>query len=396
MAYTLKGRLQTRIAAVLLPLLVAVALAAALPDWWPVELAGLMLGVGLALDVLAYHRALDYQPGWFALPLGLLELGLIMAIVHALGIAAPLGGAIAFFAGAWVVSQLLGHAGFPLMRLSYADDGGELGRLGLASAVVTLIAFGSAGGYAWSQLPPTVHLSAGIHQGPIVITKRQNLVGERGAVVRGGIVVKGSHVIVRNVSVLGGEYGVEVDGARDVLLDRVNVVGATMDGFHVRRSQVTIRNCAVDAPGAYTQAIDISFSADMGMNVVEGCTIVGGQQGIVIDSALATVMGNHVSGTSHQAITMTEMSMGMIHENEVSGVLGAGISCVDQSECMIEDNRISGTRARPDAADLDRLKGYAIQSDYKALAELSDNVFVGNARRIGVFAGAQVEYQSGQ
>jgi len=127
--------------------------------------------------------------------------------------------------------------------------------------------------------------------------------------------------------------------------------------------------------------------------VVEGCTIVGGQQGIVIDSALATVMGNHVSGTSHQAITMTEMSMGMIHENEVSGVLGAGISCVDQSECMIEDNRISGTRARPDAADLDRLKGYAIQSDYKALAELSDNVFVGNARRIGVFAGAAVEYK---
>ena len=42
------------------------------------------------------------------------------------------------------------------------------------------------------------------------------------------------------------------------------------------------------------------------------------------------------------------------------------------------------------------MKGYAIESDYKALAELSDNVFVGNAHRIGVFAGAQVEYQSGR
>jgi hypothetical protein len=395
MAYTLSGRLQSRLAAALVPLLVACVLSAAVPAWWPLELAGLMLGVGLALD-LGYDRVLDYQPGWAAVPLGVIELGVVIVLARILELGAPLVPALAFYVGAWVVAQALAHAGFPLLRLSYADDGGELGRLGGVVAVGVLALFGTAGAYAWSTRPPTVHLAAGIHQGPIVITSRQHLVGERGAVVRGGIVVKASHVTVRNVSVLGGEYGVEVDGARDVLLDRVNVVGATMDGFHVRRSQVTIRNCAVDAPGAYTQAIDISFSADMGMNVVEGCTIVGGQQGIVIDSALATVMGNHVSGTSHQAITMTEMSMGMIHENEVSGVLGAGISCVDQSECMIEDNRISGTRARPDAADLDRLKGYAIQSDYKALAELSDNVFVGNARRIGVFAGAQVEYRSGQ
>ena len=126
--------------------------------------------------------------------------------------------------------------------------------------------------------------------------------------------------------------------------------------------------------------------------MVEGCTVVGGQQGIVVDSALVTVMGNHVSATTQQAITMTEMSMGMIEQNEVAGAFGAGIACVDQSECMIERNRVSGTRPHPDAADLDRLKGYAIQSDYRAKAELSENVLVGNARRIGVFAGAEVSH----
>jgi hypothetical protein len=389
MAYTLSGRLQSRLAAALVPLLVACVLAVALPAWWPLELAGLMIGVGLALDLL-YDRALPYQPGWAALPLGAAELVLVMALARLLSLGAPLAAALAFYAGAWVLAQLLAHAGFPLLRLSYADDGGELGRLGGVAAVAVLAVFGTAGGYAWSTRPPTVRLSAGIHQGPIVITRRQNLVGERGAIVRGGIVVRASHVVVRDVATLGGEYGVEVDGAHDVVLDGVRVVGATLDGIHVRRSRVTIRDCRIDSPGGYTQGIDISFSADMGMSMVEGCTVVGGQQGIVVDSAAVDVHGNRVSTTSYQAITMTEMSMGMIAQNEVAGAVGAGIACVDQSMCMIEDNHVSGTRPDRSTPGLERQAGYGIVSDYKAEAELAGNELVGNARRVGVFAGAIV------
>lgn len=389
MAYTLSGRLQSRLAAALVPLLAACVLSAALPAWWPLELAGLMLGVGLALD-LAYDRGLDYQPGWLAVPLGLLELAVVLMLARTLELGAPLAPALAFYAGSWVLAQALAHAGFPLLRLSYADDGGELGRLGGVVAAAVLVLFGTAGAYAWSTRPPVVHLSAGIHQGPIVITKRQHLVGERGAVVRGGIVVKASDVVVRNVSTLGGEYGIEVDGAKDVVLDDVRIVGATLDGIHVRRSRVTIRDCRVDSPAGYTQGIDISFSADMGMSMIEGCTVVGGQQGIVVDSAGADIHGNRVSTTSYQAITMTEMSMGMIAENEVAGAVGAGIACVDQSMCMIEDNHVSGTKADPTTPGLERQAGYGIVSDYKAEAELADNELVGNAGLVGVFAGAEV------
>jgi hypothetical protein len=337
-----------------------------------------------------YDRALDYQPGWAAVPLGLLELGLVIGVARATEIGAPIVPALAFYAGSWVVAQVLGHAGLPLLRLSYADDGGELGRLGAALAVVVLAVFGTAGGYAWSQLPSTVHLSAGIHQGPIVITKRQHLVGERGTIVRGGIIVRASHVVVRNVATLGGEYGIEVDGARHVVLDGVRVVGAKLDGIHVRQSTVTIRDCRVDSPAGWTQGIDISFSAGMGMSMIEGCTVVGGQQGIVVDSAEAHIHGNHVSATSYQAITMTEMSMGMIAENEVAGAVGAGIACVDQSMCMIEDNHVSGTKPDLSSPGLERQNGYGIVSDYKAEAELADNELVGNARGVGVFAGAEV------
>jgi Right handed beta helix region len=389
MAYTLSGRVQSRLAAALVPLLTGCVLAVTLPAWWPVELAGLMLGVGLVAD-LVYDRVLDYQPGWAAVPLGLLELGLVMAVALAAAIGAPIVPALLFYAGSWVVAQVLAHAGLPLLRLSYADDGGELGRLGAPLAVVVLVVFATAGGYAWSQLPPTVHLSAGIHQGPIVITKRQHLVGERGAIVRGGIIVRASHVVVRNLATLGGDYGIEVDAARHVVLDGVRVVGAKLDGIHVRQSTVTIRDCRVDSPAGWTQGIDISFSAGMGMSMVEGCTVVGGQQGIVVDSAEAHIHGNHVSATSYQAIAMTEMSMGMIAQNEVAGAVGAGIACVDQSMCMIEDNHVSGTKPDLSTPGLERQNGYGIVSDYKAEAELADNELVGNARRVGVFAGAEV------
>ena len=51
MSYTLRGRIETRLAAAVLPVLVAAVLSPLLHKWWPLELVGLMLGIGVALDV---------------------------------------------------------------------------------------------------------------------------------------------------------------------------------------------------------------------------------------------------------------------------------------------------------------------------------------------------------
>jgi len=393
-SYTLRGRLESRLTAAFLPVLFACAIAIALPAWWPILLVALMIGVGVLLDVSLYD-VLDYQPGWYAVPLGLIELGILMAFVRALEIHVSLAAAIGLFAGAWVVSQVLAHAGFPWLSLSYAEDGGELGRAGVAALGFVVVALGACGAIYWAKVPPTVRLAAGVHQGPLVITHSQTLVGTRGAVVRGGIVIRASHVIVRNVSVVGGENGIVVDcgdrGTHHLLLDRVKVVGAQIDGIHVRRSRVTIRDCVVDSPTGFTQGIDISFSADMGMSVIDGCTVTGGREGIVVDSALAMISHNQVTATQMRAINMNEMSMGMIEHNKVAGVLGVGIFCGDQSECMIERNHVSGTRADHPSGDLAQM-GYGIESHYKSLAELSGNELVGNARPIGVFAGGEVRH----
>jgi len=391
MSYTLRGRLETRLAAALLPFVVAAVLSPILHKWWPLELAGLMLGIGLALGVAFYHRLLPYQPGWVALPLGLLELGLTMGAARLWEVNPPLYPALVFFAGAWLVLQVLAHAGLPLLRLSWPEDGGELGRAGVALAAATPVALLAVVGTAWAVEPPSVRLATGIHQGPLVLDHAQTVTGEPGAVVRGGILITADDVTVRNVTVRGGEYGVEVDNAESVELEDVVVEGVELDGIHVRRSQVEIRDCTIRSlPGAYTQGIDISFGFDLKPSLVERCTVVGGLEGIVTHFALVLIRDNHVSNTELRAITMTEMSMGSIEDNEVDGALGVGIFCGDYSHCEIQDNAVSDIR--PDHASGDHTRqGVAIQAHFGAEAELDGNEVARSPGGIAAFVEATIE-----
>ena len=55
MSYTLRGRIESRLAALSAPLLASCLIAAAARTWWPLELAGAMIAVLVAVD-LGYHR----------------------------------------------------------------------------------------------------------------------------------------------------------------------------------------------------------------------------------------------------------------------------------------------------------------------------------------------------
>ena len=261
---------------------------------------------------------------------------------------------------------------------------------GPAAAAAAAAVLASAGGVAWATQPPTVTLPAGMHEGPLVLDREQTLEGEPGAVVRGGIVVTADGVTVRDVSVVGGENGIEVDGAQRVVLERVRVSGAPLDGINVRRSSVTIRDCLVQSAGEYGQGIDISFGFDLEPSLVEGCTVHGGQEGIVTHFAHARVADNRVSGTSLRGITLTEMSMAEVEDNEVEGALGVGIFCGDYSICEIEANSVFGTR--PDLASGNRTRlGYGIVAHFGADASLADNEAAAEMRRrVGSFLRARI------
>lgn len=372
MSYTLRGRLETRLAAALLPFLVAVAVAPLLHVWWPIELVGLMVAIGIVLDAAVYHRLLPYQPGWAALPLGVVELGATMGLARLLDLNAPLDLALALFGLAWLLAQLLGHAGLPLVRLSYAEDGGELGRGGIALSVAAACAVLVVAGTAWSIRPPTVHLAAGVHQGPLVLDHPQRLVGEPGAVVRGGIIVTSDDVHVRDLTIFGGEHGIEVRDSESVVLERVRIGGATMDGISARQSSVRIKDCQIDSPRtAGAQGIDISFAMTLPPSKIERCRVRGGAEGIVSHLATVLIRDNEVSGTSLRGIAVTEMSMGEVDENRVHDAIGVAIFCGDYSHCTITDNAVSGTR--PDPSGNPTRNGIGILSYFGSVARVRGN-----------------------
>jgi Periplasmic copper-binding protein (NosD) len=392
MSYTLRGRIESRLAALAVPLAAAYLMSVALRAWWPVELAAAMVAVGVALD-FAYHPVLPYQPGWVALPLGLLELGAVMAVVFGFHLRAPLVVAFALFAAAWLLAQVFGHALLPWWRLSYAEDGGELGRLGSLLAVAVAAPFAAAAILWYTHLPPTVHLAAGFHRGPYVIDRRERLVGERGAVVVGGIVVRHSDVTISHVTVVGGGNGIVVDGVDNVVLDHVAVLRSELDGIHVRRAAVTIKHCFVDMRGVrYGQGIDLSYGSDRGESVVKDCRVVGGQEGIVTYSAMAMLADNRVQSTSLRGISMTEMSMGGVEHNTVRDANGVGIFCGDHSMCSIQRNDVAGTRSDTTNGDQTRA-GFGIEVQFGAEAELGRNQLAHNPLRLGVFFNSLVHWE---
>lgn len=381
MSYTLIGRIQTRVVSVLPALLVALAL----QRWWAIELVALMLGIGLVLDTGVYHRALAYQPAWLALPLGAFELGLVYAAMRWLNLMAPLRWALGLYAIGWAAAQLFGHAIFPRLRLEYTEEGGELGRRGALTAIAVVAIVVSGLGAAYAVKPPTIHLHGTI-QGPLVIRHAQTLVG---GTVEGGILIRANNVTLRNVTVVGGENGIDVLDSHHVMLDNVRVVGVSLDGIHVRRSSVMIENCKITSPsGPWVQGIDISFSMDKEMSMVVGCTIVGVREGIVTHMSMVDVTHNHIGATSLRGITMGEMSMGAINHNDVLGAHGVGIICLDHSECSIEHNMIVGTRTDP-TGDASRA-GVAIEAHFFANAKVKNNTVVASPGGVQAFDGSTV------
>jgi hypothetical protein len=153
---------------------------------------------------------------------------------------------------------------------------------------------------------------------------------------------------------------------------------------------VTIRDCHIDSVGnRWAQGIDISFAWDKHGSSVSGCTVVGGNEGIVTHFVMARIDRNRVSRTRLRAISMTEMSMGEIRDNEVWDALGVGIFCNDMSMCEIEGNTVLATR--PDRSSGDRARlGYGVLSSYHAEVELGENELATNPVPVGAVADAHI------
>ena len=113
------------------------------------------------------------------------------------------------------------------------------------------------------------HASAGVHQGPLVIDREETLVGkpERSSAAASSCAPRAS--TIRNVTVVGGENGIDVEDAqqRDA---RRRARDRVADGRHPRPLlAVMIEHCTVTVAGEpCAQGIDISYSVGQGMSMV--------------------------------------------------------------------------------------------------------------------------------
>ena len=199
-------------------------------------------------------------------------------------------------------------------------------------------------------------------------------------------------VTVRDVTVRGGEHGIEVDDADSVELDGVVVEGVELDGIHVRRGQVEIRDCTVRSlPAAYVQGIDISFGFDKAPSLVEGCTVTGGLEGIVTHFALRArarqPRQRHGAARDHDDGDVDGRRSRTTRSTAPSG---SGIFCGDYSHCEIEDNSVSDVAPDGDSGDPMR-QGVAIHSHFGAEAELGRNAITRSPGGIAASAEATIE-----
>jgi hypothetical protein len=180
-----------------------------------------------------------------------------------------------------------------------------------------------------------------------------------------------------------------VNSVHGTVLDGVSVSGAKLDGIHVRLSGIVIKNCSVDMTGSSLgQGIDISYNMNMGMSMVEGCSVVGGMEGITTHSSMTDIVHDRVSGTTEHGISVTEMSMGSVMDSEVSNALGVGIYCNDRSMCMIQHNTVVGMRA--DGTQNLAEAGFGVLASFQSEADLRGNHLRSNPVPTGAIINSQV------
>jgi hypothetical protein len=132
----------------------------------------------------------------------------------------------------------------------------------------------------------------------------------------------------------------------------------------------------------FGQGIDISYTMGYGMSMIDGCTIVGGMEGIATHVSESEISDNTVTRTVMHGIAMTEMSMGMIAHNEVRGALGVGIYCNDRSMCMVERNTVVDTKDDSGGGNESR-RGFGILASFQSEADLRGNELAANPVPMG-------------
>ena len=228
-----------------------------------------------------------------------------------------------------------------------------------------------------------VVLGAGTYEGPVTIDRTVEVVAEPGAVLAvapdsdAALTVTADGVRVEGLTTTGGDTGIRVREVDGVELEDVSVKRAAMHGIEIIDASASVAGAEVADPrDPFAQGIEVRNADGRADSSIADSVVSGGQEGIVSHVSEVAVTNNVVTGTSLRAITITEMSDGVVHGNTIRDVAGAGLYCGDMSRCEFRDNVVEGVDATPLGRSTE---GWGLVVTYHAAASSSGDLLEGRA-----------------
>lgn len=206
-----------------------------------------------------------------------------------------------------------------------------------------------------------IDIAPGTYNETIEIRKPLTLIGATNGATRIGgghtpqaiIAVRNTHdVTLRNLNVVGGQYGILVENSQGVQLQNNRVMYAWFAGIRLSRAAATITGNEVRGTfGTYGMGIELANTISKPPSTIRGNVVAdNSQEGIVLHNAHALIERNTVTGNNLRGIAITEMSMATVRANTLASNCDAGIYVVDHSMAEVHGNQVRAMRPGPQGA----------------------------------------------
>ena len=176
MCPTPTGRIHTRTATIILPMLFGLIVSLVSSDWGWLTLIGIYYIQGIRLDTVVYSWLFRFQPPWMTFVLAVAELGLLLVTSQIIAKSSGggledigIGEAIIFYWVAWILAiPITKVVLLPLISVTYLESAGEIRRVewSIPESQVPLPVLAS-GAEAKRGPGPVVREASGLHAKPL-------------------------------------------------------------------------------------------------------------------------------------------------------------------------------------------------------------------------------------